>query len=121
MAFKLRKPSVVEMLVQVILLAPWAVFVYDFAVALGETACTAPGASADCYPWGSEGFWYYQTKAAYLSSVAVSILVLSLAFAIPFLARTRATSWLLIALTFIAAYFLTQPLAGLIEPLMPVS
>jgi uncharacterized membrane protein YGL010W len=95
MAFKLRKPSVVEMLVQVILLAPWAVFVYDFAVALGETA--------------------------YLSSVAVSILVLSLAFAIPFLARTRATSWLLIALTFIAAYFLTQPLAGLIEPLMPVS
>lgn len=121
MAFKFRKPSVIEMVVQVIFLAPLSVFIYDFFAAAGASACTLPQAARVCYPWGPESpLWYFQTKAAYLSSVLVTILAFSLAFAIPFLARGRAMSWALVALTFTASYVFAQPLAGLLEPLMPV-
>ncbi|GEM_PF-1877044 len=53
--------------------------------ALGEQACSIPGAGPNCYPWGAEGpvagKWSYESKTNYLltafSPSAVAFVVLA--------------------------------------------
>ncbi|MER2269011.1 hypothetical protein [Methylobacterium oxalidis] len=93
---RFRKPSRVEITVQIILALVLAGLIYDYVEALGSNACGSPrGVSQGCYPWGMTegpmegGSWNYMTKEIYLKSSLVGNAILATAIIAPFLAPGR--------------------------------
>lgn len=87
---RVRHPSVMEIIFQAVTVLLLAVFILDFVQAANAVACGPPDGEAgrNCYPWGAEGaasdYWQYTSKTTYLIASVLQIMVLALAFAIPF-------------------------------------
>lgn len=84
---RLRRPSLIESALQFALLPFLALFVYDFAVALGAQSCQVRPAASNCFPWGAEatgGLWHYASKEAYMTSNILQLAVLAAAICAPF-------------------------------------
>ncbi len=75
---------------QVGLVLAVALLIHDLAEAFGATSCSVSSVQ-DCYPWGREGpsgdFWHYASREAYLASGLAGVVVLLLAFVVPFFVR----------------------------------
>ena len=89
----LRRPSWIEIAIQVGLALFALMNAYEFIRALAAQSC-AEAVTPGCYPWGAEGpaagLWNYETQANYLAATATGFLVTVIAIALPvFTARPK--------------------------------
>jgi len=93
---RIRVPTRIELLIQGVLGFVLILLLVDFLQALDATACSAPGRTRNCYPWGMtegpmEGWgwgWSYSNKDNYLISQGIGMSILMLAALAPIFARS---------------------------------
>ncbi|MGE6784628.1 hypothetical protein ACQKGL_19125 [Ensifer adhaerens] len=107
-----RRPTIVEMAVQLIIAALVVLLAIDVLDAYRGHACSEPGSRSDCYPWGSEGpvagLWRYESKAAYIGSGLASMAVLTLSGLAPPKVRRARTGLSLMAVGFLVGSYLVS-------------
>ena len=83
----MRRPSILEILGQLVLLTIFVALLADLVSALDALPCSHPDAGHDCYPWGTEaagGGWHYLSKEIYAGSALVQLIGLPIAALAPF-------------------------------------
>lgn len=92
----IRRPSRVERIVQIVLAVALILIAVEVVGAMNGVVCenyTELDSGKACYPWGWEGpfaeFWSYRSQANYVTTQALHLLMLILAFALPHFSRHR--------------------------------
>ncbi|MFH6782378.1 MULTISPECIES: hypothetical protein [Methylobacterium] len=93
--FGRRRPTAVEIPLQIVFAFLIAGLVYDFFDAYNSLGCRDPRLTTQsgCYPWGGtegplDGAWNYMSKELYLKTSILSILSVLIMISAPFLTRT---------------------------------
>ncbi|RUU24906.1 hypothetical protein [Mesorhizobium sp. M6A.T.Ce.TU.016.01.1.1] len=118
MAMTVRKPSLIEILVQASLCAFLLLVVLDYLEASKAAACWPPPAAQGCYPWGMTegpmegGSWNYANKEIYLRSALVWGGILAIAILSPFAMRGIWTGLVAIAIILAAGFYSAEWMTG---------
>ena len=104
----LRRSSLGEVVIQVLLGLILILNAFEFFSAVGESACSAPAPTKGCHPWGTEGptagRWDCLSKRNYVVSSLAPSLILAAAIIAPFLSRRVGISFGPIAVILIVGF-----------------
>ncbi|RWP18013.1 MAG: hypothetical protein EOR01_23625 [Mesorhizobium sp.] len=110
-----RKPSLIEMVVQASLCAFLLLLVVEYLGAAKAAACWPPPATQGCYPWGMTvggGSWNYANKEIYLRAILVWVGILAVAILSPFAMRGIWTGLVAIAIILAAGFYGAEWMTG---------